>query len=608
MNHLILIFRLFFFLLLAGQAGVVQAEDYLVYQGMINDYGGELSSRYQKRFSNNNDDINEFINVAEVGVRNLMIGYFWRPWFATWSGNNNVRLVQRWQQGDQFEHNSLTGILGQTQWQTNLFPVSRFPFRGYFEYSRDDEEHDFQDELIERYLVDFNQLYTSENNKTTMGANMSFNGRDSDVNGESTEFRLRGNANHVYELHNFSGNIEYLDRENDFEDVRVESLKENEQLRIYARHLYNPDKQFSMENFTNVFQDNSVYERSSQKTLYWQVNNNNFWRPDFEPRLRFTSNTRLSDNDYENKNAGGTNDAKLQQFNLYAGGFFDYSNTLTFDGNFNINVTRTDDTVSANQQRLGVQYNPVNFPLYSFDYNWYVSGNISNHYTEQSRYQTVSGAIGQVLTKDAFDLMNSPVILRINSQYSDEISGQKDFKERAELSNKVSLTHNYAHEGFFSNALLSIEDRRGFGGEGVEFDNRQTGRFILSGNYQLGRHKRWVADMNLEVINEELQNSESSLRYYGSGYIAYNDARFFDVRRLRFDSTLTLSMEDVLSRDTIEQEQLYGDENLVTTTWENELTYLIGRMELNARFSLSKSKGNTNGILMFEAKRRFGYF
>jgi len=609
MNHLVLlIFRLLIALLLTNQAVIVQAEDYVIYQGMLNDYGGELSSRYQKRFSNSSEDIDEFVNIAEVGVRNIIMGYFWRPWFATWSGNNNVRLVQRWQQGDHFRQNSLTGILGQTQWQSNVFPVSRFPFRANVEYSRDDEEHDFQDELIERYLVDFNQLYTSDDNKTTMGANMSFNGRDSDINGESTEFRMRGNINHVYDLHNFSGNIEYLERENDQDEVRVDSLQKNDQLRIFARHLYNPNPLFSMENFSNLFMDNSEYERSSQESTYWQVNNNNFWRPEAEPRLRITSNTRFSDNHYENTNIGGTNVADLQQFNLYTGAFFDYSDSLTFDGNININVTHSDETVSANQQRIGAHYNPANFPLYSFDYNWYASANISNHYTEESRYQSVGGSIGQALTKDFFQLMNAPVILRITTQFTDELSNEKDFKERAELANRISLTHNYSNEGFFSNVQLSFEDIHGFGGEDIEFDYRQTGRLIISGNYQMGRHKRWSADMNLEIINEQLRNSESSLRYYGSGYAGYNDNRFFDVRGLVFDSTLTLSMEDVLSRHTIEQEQLYGDENLVTTTWENELTYLIGRLELNARFSISKSKSNTNGIIMFEAKRRFGYF
>ena len=83
MNHLVLlIFRLLIALLLTNQAVIVQAEDYVIYQGMLNDYGGELSSRYQKRFSNSSEDIDEFVNIAEVGVRNIIMGYFWRPWFA----------------------------------------------------------------------------------------------------------------------------------------------------------------------------------------------------------------------------------------------------------------------------------------------------------------------------------------------------------------------------------------------------------------------------------------------------------------------------------------------------------------------------------------------
>lgn len=595
-----------FFLGLLLSVRYSHADNFVIFQGMDNRYGGEVLVEARSRFSDqkNAATINEFVNTNQIGLQNSILGYFWRPWFGDWRGNTNLRLVQRFLSGDIYTKSSTNSVLFDTNWNSGLFRHSRFPFETAFTYSRDDEEYYFQKNLVDRYSLDFIQSYTTEDDRTSMRGRLYFQGHDSDLSGSADEYGILGDIQHVYKKHIFNADFEYIDRENNSNNNQVSFLTANQQLNIFGRHSYRPGKGFSMENFTSLFVDQEQTERRDWERTLFQFNNNNRWLPIALPRVLVTANTRVTANS-RTYNGSSSDD---QGINTIAGAIYNYTPELRFDGSLTLDVRNTIETRVYTKQQAGVNYSPVSFDFYSFDYSWYAGSSVYNETTEEEMYQGVNGNIGQVLIKPVFSISGKPVALRINNYIDVTVTNSSRAFSLSSLNNRASLNHSYSQGGLFTNSQVAIEDRREFGGENYGIEERQTISALLNGNYSFRRYTQWAAALNFELIRDRAYNSVGSTRYFSNGNISYFNSKVFDVVQLTFRSTLNLSMDDVLSRNQVEKETAFYDDAITRTTWDNRLDYNIGRLTLRARFDISKSANNTNGIIMFEARRRFGYF
>lgn len=589
----------------------VQAANFVVFQGMDTRYGGEVLIEARSRFSDqkNADTITEFVNTNQIGMQNSVLGYFWRPWFGDWRGNTNMRLVQRFLSGDIYSKSSTNSILFDTNWNAGLFRRSSFPFEVAFTYSRDDEEYYYQKNLVDRYSLDFIQSFTTEDNRTAMRGHLYFQGHDSDLSGSADEYGILGSLRHFYKKHDFNVDFEYIDRENNSDTDQSSYLTENQQLNIFGRHSYRPGKAFSMENFTSLLVDQEQTETRDRERILFQFNNNNRWLPIALPRVLITSNTRVTAN--ERTFNGQTTDD--QGINALAGAIYHYTPELRFDGSLTLDVRNNNvDTSFYTKQQVGASYSPESFDLYSFEYYWYAGSFVSNETSsndfESEVYQTINGNIGQSFSKPVFSMMGRPVTIRINNYIDMTQTNQTFANSISILNNRASLNHAYSQEGLFTNSQIAVEDRREFGGKDYGIEERQTLSALLNGNYSFKRYTQWAAALNFELIRDQSYNGNGSTRYFSNGNVSYFNGRVMDVVNLTFRSTLNLSMDDVLSRNQVEKETAFYDDSITRTTWDNRLDYNIGRLTLRARLDISKNENNTNGIIMFEARRRFGYF
>jgi len=579
----------------------------------LNQYGAQLSSRYLKRVSDdaeNGNNSNEFVNIAEIGWRNIMTGYVWKPWFGTWSGNTNLRLQTRWQTGTNFQKSSLMGLLGESRWDLNLFSASKFPFKGVFDVSHINEEKDFQDELVSRYRVVMDQRYTFPNKVSSVRGKFLMQGRNSDTSGQSKELQLSFGAKHTTGPHAVNGEIEFLLTNNDSADEELDDLKENIRFNLFTRHRYNPFKALSMENFVSFSNRDERYELSDRSRTDWQLNTNTVWSPEDEPRLIVTGGGRLSGNENSQQNQTQiTSSSEQQNLSLYAGAGFDYTPEIRMDASLSLNTVRNNGTTSTNSsQQIGASYSPELIKLWNFDYAWYASANASNNITTDESYQQFTSNLGQTFKRAVYMLADSPVRLNINNQIDSTLSNKSDSKNRSSLFNRISLNHTFNEDGLYSYIQLAYDDEWGTGGSDGDIKRKHTLSTLFSGNFQVNRYASWSGDINLELEQETHNNGESKTRLFSSGFLAYRHNRFFNILRLRFLSRLTLSMEDLLSQDSIEEEELFGDDELSSNIWENRLSYQLGRFSFNSRLSISQNKESTNGIIMFELKRRFGYY
>ena len=588
------------------------AETIIVPTASINNIGGQLSTRYLQRISDDKEAGNEeseFVTTATISWRNVMLGYIWKPWFGTWTGNTNLALEQKWQSGERYSKSSLMGILGETKWGLNLFPVSRFPFRSSLDLSHQNEEKDYRDELITRFRLNLEQRYTFPNKTTTANAKIMVQGRDSQLSGNSNGFEMSLGGNHRMGPHAFQGEIKYRMQQSDQPDTELDSLQKNGQLNLFVRHRYNPLETLSIENFGNFFSDNEIYELTQKQQINWQINSNTQWRPELEPRLTVSGGARLSANNNDNSSADGRN-LKSEQlnFNLYSGANFDYSPTIRLGASINVNATQDENnTTASSQQRVNASYSPESLIWGPYEYNWFTSGNIQNNIVEDQNYQQVSASIGQSVKRDLMTLLDNPIRLNISNQLTGNVTSQSNDSNSAAIRNRISLSHRYKEQALYYNSQLAYDDEWGIVATDNDTKKRHTFSALLNGNYQLERHTSWSADLTFELDSEDKVNGDSRTNFSSSGFFSYRNNQIFDIFKLRFLSRLSLSMQDVLSDNAIEQEENFSDKNLTSTVWENRLSYQLGRFLFNSRLSLTKNQDSTNGLIMFELKRTFGF-
>ena len=616
------------FCILSSISFSASADKIFVATAGLNQYGGEIGIRYLQRISDDKAAANantEFVATSEVGWRNNIIGYIWKPWFGSWAGNTNLLLNQNSRFDSTISGNSSTfGVLGDTNWNLNLFQFSPFPFNASASLSRSINKTDYRDDLTDRYQIKLDQKYTTPKKHTTANALLSVNGQDSQLSGKSNEVNLSLHANHAAKQHNFQGAMEYIIRQSKSENTQAtDQTKQNQselqkysQLNIFLKHYYKLKQNLSMENFSNLFSNNENFAQSKSNQLSWQLNNSTVWRPESEPRLTVSGGARLNTNNNETETETDEKTDKENKsdesirLNLYSGVGFSYTPTLRFNGSINANANQIKKKLNlSSSQNFGVDYSPEKINWKQFDYNWYTGLSINNNISDDGSNSSASGNLGHTATRNFNFLFDKPIKLNLSNQFSSNYSTGNNATIVGDFNSRISLTYSSNNEGLYTSSQIAYNDDFNImGAEDEDRKHRQTFSSLINGTYQLNRHSFLTSDLNFELTKDTQINGISSTNYSTSGYISYRNNQLFGVFRLNFLSRLTLSLEDIISQQVIDQQELTGDKKVTSNVWENRLTYNLGRFAFTSRLSITQSKETTNGLIMFEAKRRFGYF
>jgi hypothetical protein len=616
---------LFFILLLLPL--VVVANKYFIPFG-INQFGGEISTRYLKRieFVNNNKNITtQLSTTAGTSWLNLVRGNVWKQWFGHWSGNTELRLTKLLLQGNQTEKNDSLGISGNTNWTLNLFPVSRFPFTTTLQLAKSLQDSNFQNNESINYSILSTQRYTSPNRKTTVTGSLQFQGinstnqaRNSHQKGVSNLTNLTIEGRHSIGLHKFTGNLNYNILQSDGNSINANNTNDtnntnNSQLKLYVRHRFNPMNALSIENFTNVFTDMQKHPLSKSNSLNWQINNHTIWHPESEPRLTVNGGARLSGTDARSSNDNGTNSqTSTLHLNLFSGSSFHYTPFLSFNAGVTINMSKTEGSQDINSsQNLSARYSPEKMEWNQFKYRYHVTARANNNISEQDTTQNASVGVGQSISSKFFQQLDSPIVFRKSNNISaiaDSVTGS--FKTT--LTNRISFSHSFNNQGFYASSQLAYNDQFNLTSakdvKDDEIKNKHSITAFVSGNYRLNRHTSISSNLNVEMNKEKKIDGTKETKYTGSGFISFRDNQLFNVFNLKFSSNISLSLNDFISREEITEDDLLDNKkNKPTNTWENRLTYKLGRFNFISRVTLEQSEEGIDQRIMIEAKRRFGY-
>jgi hypothetical protein len=361
---------------------------------------------------------------------------------------------------------------------------------------------------------------------------------------------------------------------------------------LNGQHFYRPDDTLSVETFANI--TDLQQEEAVLDTRFTRSDINSFaiWRSQDRP-LTVDANARFVAN--RNEAAGAVSETFTES--LRVGARYDLSEKLRLSGNVTGVLNQSDDDSMSTSQDVTATYQSGNIPLRNLSYNWSTSGTVANRTdTDQEAVQRLSWNAGHGISRVVALANNAAVTLSLNQNVG--AFNDSDIGSEQNLNHNGTLTFNRSTGRGTTNVTLNVTDSRRFGIEtdsGSENTSFQAATLQASHFQTLSQYSSWDAGLNFQV--NRFADGTSETFESSNANFSYQHARAFGVRRLRFRSEFEARTNslNLASEDDDDQREL---------SWENELDYSIGRLELNLK-SFVVDRDGEQDITVFLSVRRF---
>ena len=549
-------------------------------------WGGSTGIGLRSQQSGNNAtqrQHEEFLNLNAAT-------YLFQPWFAQVSGGIGLRTSSANGAGGA-QSTSVTG-----DGTALVFPMSRFPFFGYFNVSdsRSSGEAIGSEYTSKRYGVRQNyrpvqgaETYSASYDRSTLSGSF----------GDDTVDSLSGVYTNVLGPHgiNASGNWSRNTR----------ALGEGSTLDRYtARHNWRPSDTLQVENLAtfsrsdfHLLSAGAITENRSQVT---QLNSFGTWRPETEKPLTvsgglryFQAETMFSDASSNAQSFSG-NVAANYSLTPYTNTFASAAVTQATVGAASVFIT---------SQSVGASHAPETWMIGNYRYGWNTSAAMFNQTGgEAGGRQSVNTQVGHTLTRT--DTLGNHVSLTTSYRQSYSATMDTGNDPSQTLSHSASATWQKSPTTASSVYLsASASDSRTMGNNESEF---QMLNLQMSGQLQFSRAAYGNANLTLQTYRQSSANTpDSGFRNSAAGTISYQHGRAFGVPQLRYS---LLGQVNTLPSDT----RLTGDVNAlrdtVTYSVEQRLDYNIGRLETRLLFRIAETNNRRNSLIFLRISRRLGDF
>ncbi|RRJ85260.1 hypothetical protein D0544_09415 [Aestuariirhabdus litorea] len=520
------------------------------------------------------------------------------------NGDFTLSLLES--QGDY--KNSSASLTGSGETLFSLYPTSRFPFTATLGLKSSERRRSFGENdslttlslgLEQRYRTLGHDIYQGELYAET---------NDSRNDGIEQRYRLALSADNSWsEHHALKSSYNFTRRDSSRLKVadRRGLIEQTDTSRFFSRYRFNPQASFSNESFLSLFDEEQRYANRTRTERDWQQNNSLLWRPLKYKRWRLSGFGRLATREVDTSDGGG---AKRDTLDLGTGVSYDYSTALRFDGQLSVGGRRDNEqTYATHNERLGVSYRPVAIRWRTYDYNRFARASVRNSREEDGSSQQLAGSLGHALTREFNFSFAEDTRMQFDQQFASNFDSRADSTDDKSVIHRVSLTFRRVEPGVSSFLRTSVEDQRAF--DVLEADIKEAQRYYLQVNRTstLSRYRNWEADMTLEYLDELRESGENISRSYARGYVSYVDNRLLNVRSLSFRSSLRLNKK-YETRSGGRDQNLFDDEDEYEASWENRLTYRVGRLELNSDLTAFKRDGGEDYRFNVRARRYFGDF
>jgi hypothetical protein len=398
-------------------------------------------------------------------------------------------------------------------------------------------------------------------------------------------FRFTSNQNIDKHRFNVSLNIDRTKRELQGPDTSNTILN--------GQHSYRPNDALSVETFANIVDLKQEDAALDSRFTSADINSFAIWRSPDRP-LTVDANARLLAN--RNEASGVSNDFYTES--LRVGATYDFSEKLRLSGNVAATLNQSEDDSHATDQDVTVTYQSGNIPLREFSYNWVTSGSVANR-TEsgEEAVQRLSWNVGHGINRVVTLANNGAFTLSLNQNLS--AFNDTDIGSEQALIHNGTFTLIRSGARRTSNVTLILQDTRNFGRQtefGSQDNSFQTATLQASFLENLSRYSSLTAGLNFSA--NRFANGESETFKSSNARLAYQNARVFGVPRLRFRSELEASTSSfiVVSGD---------DEDEPELSWDNEIDYTIGRLEIDLRGVVVDRAGRQDVGVFLTVKRSF---
>lgn len=553
--------------------------------------------------------------------------YIYAPWLAQVSGSLGLTTnqgrssggeVQQGSGGDsRMKNNGVTG-----SGSLAMFSSSRFPFLANFDVSDSRNSSELTSTAYTNTRVGIRQTYSPEEggynvtggfNSSTV--NFATQGTDT-VNAIYTDFGRHTEDQTLGANFNYSQSVRDLTGDN------------SRLLNVNTRHSYRLFENISINSLATI-SDNTLNTTGGAfgvgKThgRYIQTNSTASWRPGEDEdgnEIPLYVNGGLRMLNAQTQSGDVTTAAQSVGGNASATYRYDENLALTTSGV----VTRA-ATNGGNSQLLalfggGANYvgDPLTFGNFSYFWNVGANGNQQTGGKEGSTH-TLAGQFGHSLFRPLEINEKSSLNFTLGQSVAETFSGL--LGSTMVLSHNAGTTYRAAFgESLSGTASLNLNDTATSGAA-------SSGRFtnlnlLLNGQAQISRHStasinmtfqqmvtdNTIAQASLPSAGIEAFSSQSqnrSLNIFGSA--TYQHQRVFGIPRLRYYANL---MANTLasSRDDRLAGNVSASVDSSTYTFDNRIDYRIGRLDLQAKGTLTELAGKKNAMIFFKVTREFGNY
>ena len=556
-------------------------------------WGGSIGYDIEQRSYNYGNPILQ--QRFALDLRGKAVTYIAKPWIALVKGNINFTAYKAKVHDTSSSDNSIYGDIG-----LFLVPYSRYPFEAILTKNNNLSGPGFGSLVSQSTRLDLTQQYHPRDNKETYRINFY---RSLTETPQADNFRLDGlNLNiNTSRLSKQTLNIDGT-RENSIElkdDTKVQYSN------LELDHRYSPSRDLSLYSYGFLTSRYQQTPKFSDGFRIRELNSTFSLRP--PARYYLIGSARVNENDYYNLAQG---DSRRRTANGNLAYNYTLSQYIYFYANANANIN---DSGSERRQTLTTSQSAnANYPLATFNldaykYNSRISAIIRN-VTRSSRFtgtstqvdkgsnQSISLTPSHSLGRD-FLLGNGSLNLGISQSLS---LNQSTRSSQATSFFTNSATAYWQHRQGSSNTSLrtSFRDSRPLNNAQNSFQYFNLGASISEG---LSRDSTFTGAVEMQSTRQVSNMSSTSLVFTSSNLVLnYSHLRAFGVRRLTFNSNLNAYSRapiPVMQASPVDQGPI---------TWENTLSYAIGRLVTDFKVYMSKQgDGSTTSFIWFSVKRYF---
>jgi hypothetical protein len=554
-------------------------------------WGGSIGYDIEQRSLNYGNPI--LTQRFGLDLKGKAVTYISKPWIALVKGNLDFITYKSKVYDSSTTNSSILGDIG-----LFLLPYSRYPFEAILTKNNNLTGPGFGSLTSQNTRLDLTQSYAPRNKFETYRINLY---RSLSENHDADNYRLDGvNLNfNTSRLYRQSLNIDGT-RDN---GIRLKNDSKYQYSNVELDHRYTPNNKLTVYDYGIV---TSRYQQTPEITDGFRIRelSSTFTlRP--PARYYLIGTARIYENDYYNPSG----DSRRRTANGNLAYNYTLSQYIYFYANANANVI---DSGSERRQSLTTsQSATANYPLASFNLDAYLyNSRISAVIRNVTRSTTVTGTSTQVDK-------GSTQIFSLTPSHS---LGRDFFLGNGRLNLGIgqSITLTEATRGntssFFTNSATAYwQHRQGSSNTSLRTSFRDTRplnnaqnsfQFINFGgsiSEALSRDSMFTGAIDMQSTRQSSMMSSTSVVFTSSNLsLNYNHLRAFGVRRLTFNSNL-----NAYSRAPIPVMQASPvDQGPVT--WENTLSYTIGRLITDFKVYLSKQgDGSTTNFIYFSVKRYF---